>query len=148
METEDESITASNRALLITIAAIAVIVLGGIFLLFYSTILYHEQHVIAVARPDFESDSVVPRHITSDDFKEHPALEELIVKRKLVLVSYGLFWDVLLRIDPRSHYHTAGQKGESRYSKTRISWDEKNILIHNYTWSEYNGTVSNIGQSA
>ena len=145
MESDAESITASDRALLITIA---VIVVGGIFLLFYSTILYHEQHVIAVARPDFESDSVVPHHITADDFKEHPALEELIVQRKLVFVSYGLFWDILLRIDPRSDYHTASQKWESRYSKTRISWEEKNILINNYSWSEYNGTVYNIGQSA
>lgn len=141
-------IETSGKVLLITIAIIAAIIIGGIFLFIYSIILYEEVDVAAGARPDFESDSIVPRHITSDDFKEHPALEELIVKRKFVLVSYGLFWDILLRIDPRSKYHIACQESNTQYSDIRISADEKWILITEYGWSEYNGTVYDISQSA
>ena len=143
-----ENTTASNKTLLITFIAIAVIILGGIFLFIYGIILYEEVHVISVAHPDFESDNIVPRHISSDDFKEHPALKELIVRDKTVLVSHGLFLDTLLRIDPRSRYHTASQDRNTQYSGIRISGDEKNILIHDYYWCEYNGTVYCIAQSA
>ena len=147
MQSDTEKITASNKTLLITIGVIAGIILGGIFLFIYGIILSGEVHVISVAHPNFESDSIVPCHITSDDFSEHPALEELIVRDKTVLVSHGLFLDTLLRIDPRSRYHTASQDGNTRYSGIRISGDEKDILIHDYYWCEYNGTVYCIAQS-
>lgn len=148
MESDAGKITASNKTLLITIAVIAGIILGGIFLFMYGIILSGEVHVISVAHPNFESDSIVLRYITTDDFKEHPALEELIVRDKTVLVSHGPFLDTLLHIDPRSCYHTASQDGNTQYSDIRISKDEKMILIHDYYWCEYNGTVYCIAQSA
>ena len=148
MQSDAEKITASNKTLLITIGVIAGIILGGIFLFIYGIILSGEVHVISVAHPDFESDSIIPRYITSDDFKEHPALEELIVRNKMVFVSHGPFLDTLLHIDPRSRYHTASQDGNTQYSEIRISGDEKDILIHDYYWCEYNGTVYCIAQSA
>lgn len=131
--------------ILIGLAVVVIILFFGIFC--YSIILYDEVYIVAVAHPKDESFRITCQ-ITSDDFNHHPALKELFIKKKFVLISYGPFWDILLRIDPRSRYHTVNQEGESLYSMSRISWDESRILLKNYSRCEFNETVYHIVQSA
>ncbi|GAB7014757.1 hypothetical protein [Methanogenium cariaci] len=148
METEDESITASNRALLTTIAIIAVVIIGAIVLLCYFIILTGEGFVTAGPHPRISDGDAARCEITQEDFKEHPALKELIVQRKYVLFSHGVLLDLLVRITPGTYSFSAVHDPGSRYSKRVISYEEYRVLENQYSGCAYNGTVYAIVQTA
>ena len=130
----------------IALAALAIIFIGVITLFCYWVVLSEETNIVASALHPV-SDGGTPCVITQEDFYEHPALEDMIVHRKCVLVSHGVFLDFLVRITPGSDSFSAVHDPDSRYSKRYISWDEREAL-NQYSGCAYNGTVYDIVQSA
>jgi hypothetical protein len=77
--------------------------------------------------------------LTDQDFKEHPALEDLVIRNKKILISHGIVIDTLLWLNTLLKYQLAGF-GNSKFSGNRVSWEEAVILKSKYSRFAYNNT--------
>lgn len=135
----------TGRKIWFAIAIVGILLVLCVALIIYAVILSEECYVSASRVKPSYSETI---HTLPDNaFSEHPALEELLVRNKFVLVSYGPVIDALLWLDPRSRAHSAGKEG-SYFSTMRISQEEKWRLLEICSPCEYNGTVYLIIQSA
>jgi hypothetical protein len=79
-------------------------------------------------------------HLTKADFRDHPALNVLILDKKRVLVLNGPLLDALLWLDPRSSY-SSFRKEHEKCSSTRIFTEEMRWILAKYALCEWNGTI-------
>ena len=148
MNHDQEKTDSSIKKTLKTVVIIALIISVVIVLFFYLIILSGEGFVAAWPHPHISDVDAARCEITQEDFKEHPALKELIVHRKRVLFSYGVLLDLLVRITPGTYSFSAVHDQGSPFSKRVISFEEYRVLENQYSGCAYNGTVYVIVQTA
>lgn len=148
MEREPEKSEAAIKKILKTVVIIAIVISIVVVLFFYLIILSGEGFVAAGPHPRISDVDAALGEITQEDFKEHPALKELIVHRKRVLFSYGVLLDLLVRITPGTYSFSAVHDQGSPFSKRVISFEEYRVLENQYSGCAYNGTVYVIVQTA
>lgn len=143
--TESETGRAPWRGPVIGILLIVVIACAVVIGSFHWINLIDETHLAASPR-EGPIDAAAVTHLTEEDFRDHPALTVLILDRKNVLVSKGPFFDLFLRLDPRSAYNSVG-RGHTTYSSLRISEKEMRQVLAKYALCEWNGIVYGVAQS-
>ena len=119
------------------ILAILVVIIISLGILSF---LFADGDVYLVSGPNNNSElkNEIPL-ITVKDFSDHPALEELVINRKNVLISHGLLIDTILWLNPFLAAHSAGSKN-SKFSSNRISSEEARTITDNYHDFMYNNT--------
>lgn len=149
MNHDQEKTDSSNKKILKTVVIIALIISAVVVLFFYFIIIFGGEECVAAGPHPRNSDVDATRCvITQEDFKEHPALEEMIVHRKRVLFSHGALLDLLVRITPGTYSFSAVHDPDSLFSERVISFEEFRALESQYSGCAYNGTVYVIVQSA
>lgn len=143
--TESETGRAPWRGPVIGILLILVIACAVVVGSIHWINLIDETHLAASPR-EGPVDAAAVIHLTEEDFRDHPALTALILDGRNVLVSKGPFFDLLLRLDPRSAYNSGGSE-PTKYSSLRISEKEMRQVLAKYALCEWNGTVYGVAQS-
>jgi hypothetical protein len=118
------------------LAILVIVIISMGFLSF----LFADGDVYLVSGPNNNSElkNEIPI-LTVQDFNDHPALEELVINHKNVLISHGLLTDTILWLNPFLAAHSAGSKN-SKFSGNRISFEEARNITDNYHDFKFNNT--------